>query len=65
MEDQNDPPSSKRRKSALLDTPGSLTPPPQNRGVLEDLINKLTKLVERHPLFHSKLEGMLEIPSIN
>jgi len=55
----NDPPS-KRRKSSMLDTPGYPTPPPQNRGVLK-AVNKLMKLVKRHPQFHSKLEGMLEV----
>ena len=54
---QNGQPS-KRQKSTMSDIPGcpSLI---HNKGVLET-VNNLTKLVERHPQFHSKLEGMLK-----
>ena len=51
-------PSSKRQKTT---TPSSSCPAPpfQNAGVLAAM-NKLTRLVEHYPQFHSKLEGMLE-----
>ena len=46
------------QKSTMSDIPGC----PSifyNEGVL-DAVNKLTRLVERHPQIHSKLEGMLK-----
>jgi len=70
---QNDPPNKQRqnksatRTSAVMMiaadstcTTRNLTPcSPQSSGVLA-AISKLTNLVERHPQFHSKLEGMLQ-----
>jgi hypothetical protein len=53
----NGPPSKRQKiststKSTIDDSSGSCP------GVLA-AVNKLTKLVEGHPQFHSKLEGML------
>ena len=63
MEDQsNAGPASKRQRIVITnDTSGITTPTasPQNEGVLV-AVNKLTKLVEGHPQFISKLERMLE-----
>jgi hypothetical protein len=36
----------------------------QNGGVSSS-IDKLAKLVEHHPLFHSRLEGMLKEPEVS
>jgi hypothetical protein len=55
--EQNGQPS-KRQKSTTSDIPGGPSTF-QNGGVLET-VTKLAKLVERHPHFHSKLEGMLK-----
>jgi hypothetical protein len=49
-------PNDKRQKTT---TPSCPATPFQNEGV-SAAINKLAKLVEHHPRFHSKLEGMLE-----
>ena len=72
MEDQSNagPPSKRQRTIAIandtITTSGTsttistnTTASPQNEGVLT-VVNKLTKLVEGHPRFSSKLERMLE-----
>ena len=48
--------NNKRQK---MTSPSCLATQFQNEGVLA-AINKLTRLVEHYPQFHSKLEGMLE-----
>jgi len=53
------PSSSKRQKTSSTTPPSCLASPFQNEGVLAAM-NKLTQLVEQHPQFQSKLEGMLE-----
>ena len=42
-----------------MTSPSCLATQFQNEGVLAAM-NKLTRLVEHYPQFHSKLEGMLE-----
>jgi hypothetical protein len=66
IEDQSNAgqPSKRQRTITIVNadnTSGSTNPPapPQNEGVLA-AVNKLTKLVEGHPDFYSKLERMLE-----
>ena len=63
MEDQSNagPPSKRQRIIIANDTSGITTPTasPQNKGVLA-AVNKVTKLVEGHPQFNSKLERILE-----
>jgi len=68
MEDKNNATSGKHQRSASNapnDKRQKMTPPScpamtplQNKGVLAAM-EKLTELVEHHPQFHSKLEGML------
>jgi len=50
--------SSKRQKTTTPSCPA--TPPFQNNEGVLAAMNKLTQLVEHHPRFQSKLEGMLE-----
>jgi hypothetical protein len=55
-----DPPS-KRQKATIDDTPGHPpSPAAQNDDAVVTAINDLTKLAERDPRLHSKLEGMLK-----
>ena len=72
MEDQSNvgPPSKRQRTITIADdntlgrttttpNPRTTTSPQNDEGVLV-AVNKLTKLVEGHPCFYSKLERMLE-----
>ena len=65
MGDPNNSTSGKRQSTAL-DAPTN-APPSKRQKTIDDFsrgvltaVSKLTKLVEHHPQFHSKLEGMLQ-----
>ena len=54
-------PKDKRQKITTSGCPAT----PFQKGGVSSSIDKLAKLVEHHPLFHSRLEGMLKEPEVS